>query len=209
MTLRIIGAGIGRTGTNSLKLALEQLGFGPCHHMFEVRDNPAQLPGWEAAARGAAVNWDNIFEGYKSQVDWPGARYWRELAGYFPNAKIILTVRDPDQWYDSVEATILPLLASRGKLPTPHLNALVEMADETVAVQLFSGQMTDRAHAKSVFRKHISTVQAEIPEDRLLTFDMREGWVPLCRFLGADVPDLPFPKTNSSKQFAEDEWKRN
>ena len=209
MTLHIIGAGFGRTGTNSLKLALEHLGFGPCHHMFEVRDNPAQLPGWEAAARGAAVNWENIFEGYRSQTDWPGARYWRELAGHFPNAKIILTVRNPDQWYDSVEATILPLLASRGKLPTPHLNALVEMAIETVAVQLFDGRMTDRAHAKSVFREHIATVQTEIPKDRLLTFDMREGWAPLCRFLGADVPNIPFPNTNSSKQFAEEEWKRN
>jgi Sulfotransferase domain len=209
MTLQIIGAGFGRTGTNSLKLALEHLGLGPCHHMFEVRDNPAQLPGWEAAARGEAVDWDRIFEGYRSQVDWPGARYWRELARHFPKAKVILTIRDPDAWYDSVEATILQLLASRGKLPTPHLNALVEMGQETVAEQVFGGRMTDRAHAKAVFRDHIAAVQAEIPNDRLLTFDPGEGWAPLCRFLDLDAPDIAFPKTNSSRQFAEEEWKRD
>ena len=209
MPLVVIGAGFGRTGTNSLKLALEHLGFGPCHHMFEVRDNPEQLASWEAASRGEKVDWDEVFDGYRSQVDFPGARYWRELAGHFPNAKVILTVRDPDEWFDSVQATILPFLAARGKHPAPHVNAIAEMGHQTVAVQVFNDRMSERDHAIRIFKKHIAEVQSDIPPDRLLTFDLREGWRPLCDFLAVDLPETPFPKTNSSRQFREEEWKQN
>jgi hypothetical protein len=208
MPLEIIGPGFGRTGTNSLKLALEHLGFGPCHHMFEVRDNPERLADWEAAARGEAVNWDKVFSGYRSQVDWPGARYWRELAEHFPKAKVILSVRDPDQWFDSVQATIAPFLSARGMHPSPHVNAICEMGHQAIAVQVFDNRLSDRAHATQVFREHIAEVQAEIPAGRLLTFELRDGWEPLCEFLDVDVPDIPFPKTNSSKQFGEQEWKQ-
>jgi hypothetical protein len=97
MALQIIGPGFGRTGTNSLKVALEHLGYGPAHHMFEVRDDPALLPAWEALSRGGAGDWDAIFRSYRAQVDWPGARYWRELAVHYPDAKVVLTVRDPDE----------------------------------------------------------------------------------------------------------------
>ena len=208
MSLEIIGPGFGRTGTNSLKLALEHLGFGPCHHMFEVRDHPERLADWEAAARGEAVDWDRVFLGYRAQVDWPGARYWRELVQHFPNGKVVLTVRDPDTWFDSVQATIVPFLAARGKHPSPHVNAIAEMGNETVAVQVFDGRLYEREHAKRIFLEHIAEVQAAIPAERLLTFDLREGWQPLCDFLEVDVPEIPFPKTNSSKQFGEEEWKQ-
>ena len=208
MPLEIIGPGFGRTGTNSLKLALERLGFGPCHHMFEVRDHPEQLPNWVAAARGERVDWDDVFRGYRSQVDWPGARYWRELMRHYPKAKVILTVRDPDEWFDSVQATIVRFLAGRGTHPSPYVNAIAEMGHETVAVQVFDDRLTDRDHAIRVFKKHIAEVQAEIPSERLLTFDLRDGWKPLCDFLGVEAPDVAFPKTNSSKQFVDDEWKR-
>lgn len=208
MPLEIIGAGFGRTGTNSLKLALERLGFGPCHHMFEVRDNPALLPNWEAAARGETVDWDEVFRGYRSQVDWPGARYWRQLAQHFPKAQVILSVRDPDAWFDSVQATIAPFLAARGTHPSPHVNAIAEMGHQAVEVQIFEDRLSDREHATQIFKKHIAEVQSEIPADRLLTFDLRDGWRPLCDFLGVEVPDVPFPKTNSSKAFVEEEWKQ-
>jgi Sulfotransferase domain len=95
MALRVIGAGFGRTGTHSLKLALEQLGFAPCHHMYEVRAHPEQLAFWQAAARGELPDWDEVFAGFAAQVDWPGARFWRELAEHFPHAKVILSVRRP------------------------------------------------------------------------------------------------------------------
>jgi hypothetical protein len=208
MPLEIIGPGFGRTGTNSLKLALEHLGFGPCHHMFEVRDNPELLPDWEAAARGEPVDWDRVFRGYRSQVDWPGARYWRELARHFPEAKVILTVRDPDAWFDSVQATIVPFIAARGTHPSPHVNAIAEMAHQTIVVPIFNNRLTERDYATRVFREHITAVKAEIPAHRLLVFDLREGWRPLCHFLEAEVPDIPFPKTNSSKEFVDEEWKQ-
>ncbi len=209
MPLEIIGAGFGRTGTNSLKLALEHLGFGPCHHMFEVRDNPELLPDWEAAARGEAVDWDHVFRGYRSQVDFPGARYWRELALHFPAAKVILSVRDADDWFDSVQATIAPFLSARGTHPSPHVNAIAEMGYQTVVVQVFNNRMSERDYATRVFREHVAEVQSTIPSDRLLTFDLRDGWQPLCAFLEVKVPDIPFPRTNSSKAFADEEWKQD
>jgi hypothetical protein len=208
MALEIVGPGFGRTGTNSLKLALEHLGFGPCHHMFEVRDNPELLPDWEAAARGETVDWDKVFRGYRSQVDWPGARYWRELTRYFPQAKVILTVRDPDAWFDSVQATIAPFVAARGMHPSSHVNAIAEMAYRTIVALVFHDRISDRGHATRVFREHIAEVQSEIPAHRLLTFDLREGWQPLCKFLEVEVPDIPFPRTNSSKEFVNEEWKQ-
>ena len=208
MALEIIGPGFGRTGTSSLKTALETLGFGPCHHMFEVRDHPEQLPAWQAAARGERVDWDRVFRGYRSQTDWPGARYWRELAAHYPDAKVILTVRDPDAWFDSVQATIVPFLAARGRHPSPHVNAIGEMGQELIANQVFADRLTDRAHATRILLEHVAEVQARIPADRLLVMDVREGWEPLCAFLGKTVPEEPFPWTNSSKQFGEEEWKR-
>jgi len=208
MSLEVVGPGFGRTGTNSLKLALEHLGFGPCHHMFEVRDNPERLADWEAAARGEAVDWDEVFRGYRSQVDWPGARYWRELTQHFPGAKVILTVRDADSWFDSVQATIAPFLAARGKHSSPHANAIAQMAHQAIEVQVFDNRMSDRDHAVGVFKRHIAEVQSEIPADRLLTFDARDGWKPLCEFLGVEVPEIPFPRTNSSREFVEAEWKQ-
>ena len=208
MALEVIGPGFGRTGTNSLKLALEHLGFGPCHHMFEVRDNPKQLPHWERAARGEKMDWDSVFDGYRAQVDWPGARYWRELIAYYPKAKVVLSVRDPGEWHNSVQATILQFLAARGNHPSAYVNALCEMGHETVDMQVFGGRLADRDHAVQIFNKHFADVRAMVPAERLLIFDVRHGWEPLCRFLNVDIPPSAFPKTNSSKQFTEEEWRQ-
>jgi hypothetical protein len=207
MALDIIGPGFGRTGTSSLKTALEHLGYGPAHHMFEVRDNARQLPYWQALARGDRVDWNSVFKGYRSQVDWPGARYWRELAAFYPQAKIILTVRDPDEWHASVEATILKLLAARGNIDDPHLSGLVDMAHAIVNEGEFGGRMADRDYAISILNKRTADVKAAIPAPRLLVMDVRDGWEPLCRFLGCEVPSISFPRLNSSRQFTEQEWK--
>ena len=187
MALEIIGAGFGRTGTNSIKLALERLGFGPCHHMFEVRDNPALLADWKAAADGQPVDWHKVFRDYRSQVDWPGARYWRELAATFAEAKVILSVRDPDDWFDSVQATIHPFIKARGTHSTAHLNAIAEMAYKTIVGPIFDDRLSDRNHAIRVFEKHIEDVRSSIPAERLLVFDVREGWDSLCAFLDVDA----------------------
>ncbi len=205
MPLEIIGAGFGRTGTNSLKLALEHLGYGPCHHMFEIRDNPEQLAGWEAAADGKSVDWHQVFANYRSQVDWPGARYWRELVEAFPQAKVLLSVREANGWFDSVHATIYPVMQGRGSYEDAGLNAIAEMAYKTVDNQVFDDRLNDREHAVRIFEQHIDDVRSSIPDDQLLIFDVKEGWEPLCAFLGVDVPSLPFPHTNSSTEFSEKE----
>jgi Sulfotransferase domain len=204
VTLKIIGPGFGRTGTNSLRLALEQLGFGPCHHMFEVRDNPKLLPDWQAVTDGKPVDWHQVFKGYEAQVDWPGARYWRELLEAFPNAKVILSIRDPNDWFDSVQATIGPFVDARGQHDNDHMNAIAEMCYKMIVCPTFDDRLSDRAYAIRVFEQNIKEVQETVPKDRLLTFDVREGWKPLCAFLNVSLPEGPFPKTNSSKEFVED-----
>jgi hypothetical protein len=201
MALLVIGAGFGRTGTNSLKVALEQLGFGPCHHMFEVRENPAQFPFWQAAAQGDIPDWDEVFAGYVSQVDWPGARYWRELAAHFPAAKVILSVRPADAWFDSFHATIGRFLGPPEAHSDANRRARAAMTHELITQQIFGGIIDDRAHATRVFREHNAEVQRTIAPERLLVWSPPEGWGPLCAFLGVAVPDTPFPHANSTEAF--------
>lgn len=202
MALEVVGAGFGRTGTNSMRLALDRLGFGPCHHMFEVRDNPEQLPAWEATARGESVDWDKVFKGYRSQVDWPGAAYWRPISEHFPDAKVILSIREPHAWYASVQATIGPFMTTmRGKHSSAHLNAVAEMCDRCIVQGIFGGKLDDRDHAVAVFEAHVAEVKATIPAERLLVYETGSGWAPLCAFLGVPEPEEPYPLTNSAVEF--------
>lgn len=203
MSLSVIGAGFGRTGTKSLKLALEQLGFGPCHHMEEVLNSPAQLRHWQDAAAGAPVDWAAVFDGFGSTVDWPSAHYWRELAAFYPAAKVVLTVRPARRWWDSFSGTIKQMMAAPDKIPDPHMRAVVEMGARIVAEQTFGGKPDDREHAIAAFEQRIEDVRDALPAERLLVFEVSEGWAPLCEFLGVDVPDGPFPHVNSTQEFLE------
>lgn len=200
--LEILGPGFGRTGSHSLKLALEELGFGPCHHMFEVRDNPEQLPYWDALNRGEAVRWSEVFANYRSQVEWPGAQYWRELRRTYPDAKVILSVRDPDAWFDSVMETIVPsITAGRTEYGEPYQRAVSRMIYQMLYQRRFGGKMEDRDHAIRVFNEHNREIIACVPRDQLLVFDAADGWSKLCEFLGVNVPDRPFPVSNSASTF--------
>jgi Sulfotransferase domain len=201
MGLSVIGAGFGRTGTLSLKGALEQLGFAPCHHMAEVLGNPEQLPHWQRAAQGEAVDWNRLFADYRASVDWPSAYFWRELAEAFPDAKVLLSTRDADAWYQSFSNTILNLVANIDRIENPHIRATIEMGGSLVGAGVFDGRADDPEHAKMVFRAHEEKVRMTIPAERLLVFDVREGWEPLCAFLGVPVPDTPFPRLNDAEQF--------
>lgn len=204
MSLKIVGAGYGRTGTNSLKLALEQLGVGPCHHMFEVRDDfERQVVFWEDALAGKTMDWDEVYKGFQSQVDWPGAHYWREVAAHFPDAKVLLSVREPNGWFDSFTKTIGEYMNNRGEYEDPQRNRTSKFVYQMIGEETFDEKFNDRAYMVQKFNDHIADVQASIPADRLLTFDVREGWEPLCAFLGVDVPDTPFPRSNSSVEFKE------
>ena len=199
--LDVIGTGFGRTGTNSLKLALELLGFGPCHHMFEIRDHPEQLPLWESAAKGGEVDWDVVFAGYSSCVDWPAAHYWRELCCKYPKAKVIHSVRDEEKWITSVHNTILPTILNRDQLEEGQDRNRHNMSFEIILNQTFDGRLDDREHAINVFRAHNKEVSRTVPAERLLVYDVNQGWEPLCNFLGVSVPETPFPRQNTSAEF--------
>jgi hypothetical protein len=199
--LEVIGAGFGRTGTNSLKLALEHLGYGPCYHMHEVIAHPEALPHWQAAVRGEPVDWATVFAGYKAAVDWPAAAFWWELARAYPKALVVLSHRDPDAWYDSVQTTIWPLMRSHREMDPGHMRDTMAMAADLIGGQVFGGRLDDRAHAKAVYQEHLAQVRAEIPAQRLIEIDPADGWEPLCRALDRPVPDLPYPRTNSREEF--------
>jgi Sulfotransferase domain len=208
--MKVIGVGVGRTGTLSLKAALDRLGFGPCFHMRNVLDHPERLPLWEAAAAGSAVDWDEVFAGYESSVDWPGAAFWRELTAYYSDAKVILTVRDPERWYDSVRETIYQLFG--GGAESPLAEEALQRIPGIATMHAFNrkliwdgpflqGRFDDRDWAVRAFVRHNAAVCEEIPSERLLVFDVSDGWRPLCDFLGVDRPDDEFPHLTDPAAF--------
>jgi hypothetical protein len=196
MSLKIIGAGLGRTGTMSLKVALEQIGYGPCYHMLDVWANmPETFALWEAAARGEP-DWETIFAGYASTVDYPGCTFWRELMVAYPAAKVILSTRNPDSWFDSVNSTIFGPF-SRGAIA--HIGAQA-FFDGTVLAAFDKDRMDDRAYMTGFFERWNDAVIDEVPAERLLVFEAKQGWQPLCDFLGVRVPDAPYPRVNSREE---------
>jgi hypothetical protein len=195
MPLSVIGAGFGRTGTMSLKLALEKLGFGPCYHMSEVFKNDRAPGYWEAAADGKAVDWEEVFAGYRSTVDWPSATFYKELADAYPHAKIILTIRDPESWYASTQATIFARRIFEDAQGDWGRMVMKVVGD------LFDREMSNRAKLIQVYNRHNETVQRVIPPERLLVYNVSDGWAPLCRFLNASVPKEPMPSANSTEDF--------
>lgn len=201
MTLKVVGAGFGRTGTMSLKTALEQLGFNKCYHMFEVSLNKGHVALWRAIERGDAVDLEALFEGYQASVDWPSCNYWKQQLEVFPEAKVILSRRDPERWYESVMNTIYPSTLAGLKSDDPEIKARVEMVFEVIWDGVFSGRMDDKDHVIGVFEDHNQHVIDQVPADRLLVFEASQGWQPLCDFLEVPIPDAPYPKTNTTEDF--------
>jgi len=176
MTLSVIGTGFGRTGTDSMRAALNQLGFGPCHHMHEVLAKPEQL-----------------FKGYQSTIDWPSAFYWRELTRVYPEARVLLTTRSTESWLASMNRTIFKVLREN---TDPN-----SIGSKIIASGTFGGRLDDDDHASTVFEQHNAEVQRTIESERLLVYQLGDGWAPLCKFLRVPVPDQPFPCTNSASEF--------
>lgn len=199
MTMHVIGAGVGRTGTYSLKLAINQLGLGPCHHMEEVLHNQSvQVPLWAAAVNGHA-DWEAIYKGYESAVDWPTAGFFRELSAAYPSAKFVLTVRSPESWAESFSETIYKLLAGRDDAPE-EMRAWLDMGVGVISKTGFPDGL-DVAGMMKAFTAHNDAVKAAIPAHQLLVYQVKDGWDPLCAFLGVPVPDSPFPRTNDRSEF--------
>lgn len=193
MSLQVIGAGFGRTGTSSLKRALEQLGFGPCHHMSEVNGSEANKALWRGIAAGQRPGWGVAMAGYRSSVDWPSCHYWRELAEAFPDAKVVLSVRPADEWYASMRHTIVPALAGS--------TTEESVGRKLIWHEVFGGRLADREHAIAVFEAHNQTVIDALPAERLLVFAPDDGWGPLCDHLGVAVPDSLYPHLNRADVF--------
>ncbi|MGI5170806.1 sulfotransferase family protein [Spirillospora sp. CA-253888] len=208
--LQVIGAGLPRTGTMSMKAALEHLGLGPCYHMVEFYAHPDHADRWVRADAGGPVDWSQVLAGYRSCQDWPAGLFWRELAHAYPQAKVVLTVRDPHQWYESfrripsptadgrqVPEHVRPMLAARERLdPLLRRRGSAIFGD---GWRPSSGGLLDEDAAVAAYRRHVRAVCRGIEEKRLLVFDVRQGWEPLCRFLGVDVPaSTDFPHLNDS-----------
>ncbi len=199
MALKVVGAGFGRTGTLSLKTALEKIGFGPCYHMAEVFSRPDHVAMWHRLAFQNSIDWDLLFGDFRATVDWPSARWWREIAAHYPDAKVLLSVRDPEAWYKSMIETIYQPMKSPVPDGVPELVRLQnEMVRKSILSETFDNRFEDKAHAIGVFERHTAEVRDAIEPARLLVFDVREGWAPLCRFLDVPVPDEPFPRLNDT-----------
>jgi hypothetical protein len=199
--LQVIGAGFGRTGTHSLALALDELGFGPCYTLLEVDKNAGHVDLWNDALEGRAVDWSILFQNYHSAVDWPTISFLPQLVRHFPEAKVILTLRDPDSWYESAAATIFPALEATAKHPDAQIREWSNLKRRLILEQVFSGGYWDKTHAIQVYRDHVKVVEKLVPGKRLLHYQVTEGWSPLCAFLGVSDPGKPFPRQNERASF--------
>ncbi|MDQ2713705.1 MAG: sulfotransferase family protein [Chloroflexota bacterium] len=212
--LQVIGAGFGRTGTLSLKAALEELGFGPCYHMVELLKRPAAITRWEAAARGEATDWRALFDGYRATVDWPACSFYEELMQAYPDAKVLLTTRDPESWFESASSTIYQIrrnIIARILFSPPFFFLIAaltggrarigRLAGTLIWDGTFHGRFEDKDYAIAVFNQHNEDVKKRVPPAKLLVYTVKEGWEPLCRFLGVEVPDTPFPHLNERANF--------
>ncbi len=202
--LKIIGAGYPRTGTMSTKAALEQLGFGPCYHFVTQFERPQDIAIWQAAAERRPVDWTALFADFQSAVDWPTSAFYKQLMEVYPDAKILLNVRDPETWYESVRRTVYivsrPASSSPQSAESPAAGT-GRMLDTLAWQGLFHGRFEDKDYAISVFERHNQEVKDAVPANKLLVWEVKEGWEPLCRFLNVDVPNTPFPRLNDAETF--------
>lgn len=212
MTLRVIGAGLGRTGTHSTQLALNQLGF-PCYHMTEVllnKENKSHLDFWRKVANsppGTQHDWESVFAKYAASLDNPGCCVWRELMAAYPDAKVLLTLhpRGAEAWYESTMDTIY-FTESRWQFKvletlTPFGRKFGDMSRKLVWGRTLKGVMDDKAAAIARYDAYVGEVKAAVPPDKLLIFKATDGWEPLCAFLDVASPDTKFPNVNDRAEF--------
>ena len=206
MALDIIGAGFGRTGTMSLKVALERLGYSKCYHMIDVLSHPGHVDLWRKAWRGDDP-WERLFNGYAAAVDWPAAAFWPRLMAFYPQAKVLLTVRDAQRWYKSARDTIFQTLRDSLRSPDAARRERARMAHEIIVDGTFGGDLDDPARAIAIYEANVARVYSDVPANRLIVFDPKDGWEPLCEALGVAPPAEPYPHVNTTAEFHE-RWRR-
>ena len=204
--MKVIGAGFGRTGTMSQKAALEQLGFGPSFHMIDIVRRPELLPGWQGAVDGEDVDWQELLAGWESTVGWPACTLWEQIWAAFPDAKVLLSVRDAEAWYASCMKSIhaSAQAASRGELEGGSVEVSPEamtMINGLIWNGTFKGHFEDKDFAIGVYEAHNEDVKSKVPADTLLVYEVTEGWEPLCEFLEVPVPNGPMPHLNDATSF--------
>jgi len=210
MSLKIIGAGLGRTGTLSLQHALNELGY-PCYHMTEVfkKPNKNHIDFWLKVSEepiGTPHNWNDVLQNYTATVDYPTTCVWEELVETYPTAKVILTLhpKGPEGWYKSTIDTIYANekmweIKVLGFI-IPFLNKMKKMTANLVWKRFLQGAMENKAAAINIYQEHLTKVKNRIPADRLLVFSVDQGWKPLCDFLGKEVPTIDFPRVNDKAE---------
>jgi hypothetical protein len=197
MALRVVGAGVGRTGTTSLKAALEQLLGAPCYHMIEVFGHPDHMAVWKAAGDGDPVDWDQLFDGYTAAVDWPVASFWPEVAAAYPDAPVLLSTRtDAETWWRSADSTIFAGMAGDRPAEDPFLDMW-----ESIVADRFTSRWREQDPAMDAYDAHNAAVRAAIPPERLVEWQPGDGWQPLCEMLGVPVPDDEFPRLNTTEDW--------
>ncbi|MFZ1679272.1 MAG: sulfotransferase family protein [Saprospiraceae bacterium] len=212
MALEVFGTGQGRTGTTSLKTALEYLGFGKCYHMYELFLHPEEVVYFEKAERGESVDWEALFNGYRSACDFPVIRYYKDILAKYPEAKVIHTTREPESWFKSVSDTIFwatqptPLRMLKMMILLPFSSALrkrlrVLKFNGMMVRKVFGEDLKNKSKVINVFNEYNAEVLKSIPRERMLIYDVKQGWEPLCNFLGVPFPSIPFPKSNTTDEF--------
>lgn len=200
MTLRVIGAGLPRTGTNSQKVALEQLLGGRCYHFFEMFSSPSDGKAWVQALDGDLTAANQLLAGCTAAVDWPASFFWRELLAANPDAVVLLSYRDtPETWWKSINSTVLPLIRMGQDIPGG--DGSIPQATGRMARSTFGEDLEDEKAAMAAYEQLIAEVRAEVPAEKLIEWQPSDGWEPICAGLGIPVPDEPFPQVNTAQQF--------
>jgi hypothetical protein len=201
MALQVVGAGLGRTGTNSLKLALERLLGGACYHMYELVQRPQDVSAWENAVQRKPVAWNALFESYVAAVDWPAAAFWREIHAANPDAFVLLSSRDSAQeWWSSMERTILVALSQPAPADDPDRGRVRAMTREMMRTRFAPGWRTKGA-AIAAYERHNADVRRSVRAERLIDWRPGEGWEPICSALGLATPADAFPHENKTADF--------
>ena len=200
MPLRVVGAGLGRTGTHSLKQALEQVLDARCYHMIEVFGRPDDISAWQGAIDGEPPDWRAFFADFGAAVDWPVAGFWTEISAAFPDALVLLSTRDTDGWWTSASRTIFDVAQRAVPPDEPAMVAHMAMIDDMLD-RRFTPGWRDEETAKAAYEQHNRAVRATVPGDRLLEWHPGDGWAPICAALQVPVPSEPFPHVNTTNEF--------